>query len=182
MKRFNKSSPWLKALVLLLLVLLVSGTTGKCRAVREGFIQEEKFISKSGPTIYDGFYSKIYDDLVHDKVKNEYEIGKIINTTRPTHASFILDVGSGTSGSCVERDIMRSVWIYHRPWSIYPRRSTRTQHLRLEARLTSCYFLPPLSRIYCASTSRSTILKGSNSSSKTAMTGCSLVGILFCIW
>ena len=96
MKRFNKSSPWLKALVLLILVLLVSGTTGKCRAIREGFIQEEKFVSESGPTVYDGFYSKIYDDLVHDKVKNEYEIGKIINTTKPTRASFILDVGSGT--------------------------------------------------------------------------------------
>ncbi len=48
MKRFNKSSPWLKALVLLILVLLVSGTTGKCRAIKEGFIQEEKFVSESG--------------------------------------------------------------------------------------------------------------------------------------
>jgi len=69
-KRFNKSSPWLKALVLLILVLLVSGTKGKCRAVREGFIQEKKFVSMRNDNLYDGFYSSVYDDLVHDEVKN----------------------------------------------------------------------------------------------------------------
>ena len=31
-----------------------------------------------------------------NKVKNEYEVGQIINSTQPTLQSLILDVGSGT--------------------------------------------------------------------------------------
>jgi SAM-dependent methyltransferase len=46
--------------------------------------------------IYDDFYVDIYDDLVFSKMKNDYEIGKIIEYTKPTEQSVILDIGSGT--------------------------------------------------------------------------------------
>jgi SAM-dependent methyltransferase len=42
------------------------------------------------------FYSDIYDHLVYNNLKDDYEIGEIINKTGPTVKSKILDVGCGT--------------------------------------------------------------------------------------
>ena len=46
--------------------------------------------------IYDDFYATIYDDLVFNKNKNDYEIGKWIKHTKPNQESIVLDIGSGT--------------------------------------------------------------------------------------
>jgi ubiquinone/menaquinone biosynthesis C-methylase UbiE len=46
--------------------------------------------------IYDDFYATIYDDLVFNKNKNDYEIGKWLENTRPDNQSVVLDIGSGT--------------------------------------------------------------------------------------
>lgn len=62
----------------------------------EGFQQDEDLIFKEGDSVYDGFYSTIYDSLVYSNVKNDYEIGEIVNKTEPTNESIILDIGSGT--------------------------------------------------------------------------------------
>lgn len=51
---------------------------------------------KEGPLVYDDFYVNVYDQLVFNKVKNDYEVGQIIESTKPTDTSVILDVGSGT--------------------------------------------------------------------------------------
>ena len=49
------------------------------------------------PEIYDDFYATIYDDLVFNKNKNDYEIGKWIEHTQPDNKdSVVLDIGSGT--------------------------------------------------------------------------------------
>jgi ubiquinone/menaquinone biosynthesis C-methylase UbiE len=48
------------------------------------------------PDIYDDFYATIYDDLVFSKNKNDYEIGKWIEYTKPNEKSVVLDIGSGT--------------------------------------------------------------------------------------
>jgi SAM-dependent methyltransferase len=63
---------------------------------KEGFIQEKEFIFKKGPDIYDDFYSSIYDHLVFNDVKNDYEVGVILNQDTPNNKSVILDVGCGT--------------------------------------------------------------------------------------
>jgi len=63
---------------------------------KEGFIQQQDFVFKRGPEIYDDFYASIYDFLVFNSVKNDYEIGMIINKDVPNVKSVILDVGSGT--------------------------------------------------------------------------------------
>jgi SAM-dependent methyltransferase len=63
---------------------------------QEGFEQNDNFLFKNGQDVYDNFYSEIYDYLVFNNLKNDYEIGSIINTTNPTETSVILDVGSGT--------------------------------------------------------------------------------------
>ena len=63
---------------------------------KEGFTQDNKFLYKTGSDIYDNFYSEIYDYLVFSNVKDNYEIGAIVNQTKPTEHSKILDIGSGT--------------------------------------------------------------------------------------
>lgn len=63
---------------------------------REGFEQQDKFLFKTGPDIYDNFYADIYDYLVFNNQKDQYEIGEIVNKTTPTSESKILDVGCGT--------------------------------------------------------------------------------------
>jgi ubiquinone/menaquinone biosynthesis C-methylase UbiE len=92
-KKFNKLSNWLKISISLIIVLSVYKILEE---KREQFIQEKEFILKEGPQVYDKFYSEIYDDLIYDKVKNEYEVGEIINNTKPTSQSRLLDVGSGS--------------------------------------------------------------------------------------
>jgi len=62
---------------------------GKYHPVREGFIQKDKFVLKRGNAIYDNFYATIYDDLVFSNVKNDFEIGEIVNITKPTQESII---------------------------------------------------------------------------------------------
>jgi SAM-dependent methyltransferase len=51
---------------------------------------------KEGPAIYDDFYVNIYDQLVYNQAKDNYEIGEILNATKPTSESIVLDIGSGT--------------------------------------------------------------------------------------
>lgn len=61
---------------------------------REGFVEEKKeFIKKTGGDVFDEFYVDIYDSLVHDEKKNNYEIDRIFNSYKNP---IVLDVGSGT--------------------------------------------------------------------------------------
>jgi ubiquinone/menaquinone biosynthesis C-methylase UbiE len=80
------------SLLLILIVLFKQFSGGK----KEGFIQHDKFLFKENNEVYDDFYSSIYDYLVFSNVKNDYEIGAIINKTHPTDTSVIVDIGCGT--------------------------------------------------------------------------------------
>lgn len=95
---YNKSTLWCKVLIfislLLLLILAFKGLPS--RHMKEGFEQNDQFLIKSGPEIYDQFYADIYDYLVFNSLKNDYEVGEILNKTTPTSQSRILDVGCGT--------------------------------------------------------------------------------------
>lgn len=100
-KSFNKlyynSSLWGKILILIVFFMLVILIfKGFQNNTKEGFIQNEPFLLKSGSDIYDKFYAEIYDYLVFNNVKNEYEVGEIINKTNPSEESKILDIGCGT--------------------------------------------------------------------------------------
>ena len=95
---YNKSSLWCKVLIfmsLLLLLILVFKGLNPNKTV-EGFEQNDKFLIKSGTDIYDKFYADIYDYLVFNTIKNDYEIGFIINNASPSSKSVILDIGCGT--------------------------------------------------------------------------------------
>ena len=95
---YNKSSLWCKILLfislLLLLVLIFKGL--KSNKSVEGFEQQDKFLIKTGPEIYDDFYADIYDYLVFNNLKDDYEVGEIVNLSTPSERSRILDIGCGT--------------------------------------------------------------------------------------
>ena len=94
---YNKATIWGKVLIFtVLLMLLVVAFKGVTSNVKEGFKQPDKLLIKNGNDIYDDFYVGIYDYLVFNNVKDEYEIDEIINKTTPTNQSKILDVGCGT--------------------------------------------------------------------------------------
>ena len=63
---------------------------------KEGYQQNDDFLFKQGADIYDDFYANIYDHLVFNNLKDDYEVGEIKNKTTPSSKSVILDVGSGT--------------------------------------------------------------------------------------
>ena len=95
---YNKSTLWCKILIfmtlLLLLILVFKGFDSN--SGKEGFEQSDKFLIKTGPEVYDKFYADIYDYLVFNNLKDDYEVGEIINKANPSSSSRILDVGCGT--------------------------------------------------------------------------------------
>jgi SAM-dependent methyltransferase len=99
---YNKLSNFGKILVfmVIILVLVVFFKSN----VREGYnnIQSDKFLYKQGIDVYDDFYANIYDYLVFNKIKNDYEVGIIINSTNPSEISRIADIGCGTGHQVAE--------------------------------------------------------------------------------
>lgn len=95
---YNKSSLWCKVLIFitLLLLMILSMKGIKSQKMVEGFEQKDQFLIKTGPEIYDDFYANIYDYLVFNNLKNDYEVGEIVNVSSPSSKSRILDVGCGT--------------------------------------------------------------------------------------
>jgi ubiquinone/menaquinone biosynthesis C-methylase UbiE len=90
---YKKTSTWGKILFFVILIMI---TCSMFKTRKEGFEQTKNYMFKSGTDIYDDFYSDIYDFLVFSDVKDDYEVGEIINSTKPTQESIILDIGSGT--------------------------------------------------------------------------------------
>jgi len=66
--------------------------------IKEGMAlqQQDKFLFKEGENIYDDFYVDIYDHLVYNTIKNDYEIGRLLNETSLVSTSIIADIGCGT--------------------------------------------------------------------------------------
>ena len=96
-KGFLKSSTLQKIFYILTAFIVINIITQIGINPREGFEDRTNdFVMKEGANVYDDFYVQIYDDLVFSKLKNDYEIGEIINKTSPTSESYILDIGSGT--------------------------------------------------------------------------------------
>ena len=95
---YNKSSLWCKLLILMSLLLLVILVFKGLKSNKfvEGFEQNDQFLIKSDSGIYDHFYADIYDYLVFNNLKDDYEVGYILNSASPSSKSKILDVGCGT--------------------------------------------------------------------------------------
>lgn len=82
--------------MLLIFVILFNILFGDALNKKEGFEQKDKVVIKEGPEVFDDFYVGVYDSLSFSKLKNDFEVGQIINSTKPTTESKILDIGSGT--------------------------------------------------------------------------------------
>lgn len=82
--------------LLLIIVVFFKYVNNKNPNKMEGFQQEQEFLFKKGNDIYDDFYADIYDFLVFNEIKNDYEVGMIINKNTANTKSVILDVGCGT--------------------------------------------------------------------------------------
>lgn len=99
---YSKMSNWGKILLFSLLFIVVVSLLNRIVPSKrnngvEGFTQEAEFTSKTDvPKIYDDFYVSVYDHLVYNEVKNDYEIGEIVNKTHITEDSRVLDIGAGT--------------------------------------------------------------------------------------
>jgi SAM-dependent methyltransferase len=102
---YSKSSTWAKIFILTLLLLLVivyfkslnhPSSSDSLKEGFERFEQHNKFLFKTGYEVYDNFYADVYDYLVYNSQKDDYEVGEIITKTTPNKQSKILDVGSGT--------------------------------------------------------------------------------------
>ena len=100
---YSKCSSWGKVMIftILLLILIVAFKPFNTDKY-EGFEQNDKFLFKSGQDIYDDFYADIYDYLVLNNIKDEYEVGEIMNKTSASSQSKILDIGCGTGHHVAE--------------------------------------------------------------------------------
>jgi SAM-dependent methyltransferase len=95
-RALKKSTATEKVFFVLAIVVIAIIFVNHGRPQREGFEQTKDFTIKKGPMIYDDFYANIYDDLIFNQIKNDYEVGEIVNKTTPDTESLILDIGSGT--------------------------------------------------------------------------------------
>jgi SAM-dependent methyltransferase len=103
MSSYSKCSSWGKVIIftiLLMVLVMIFKPLNSYRA--EGFEQNDQFLFKTGQDVYDDFYADIYDYLVFNNVKDEYEVGEIMNKTTASSQSKILDIGCGTGHHVAE--------------------------------------------------------------------------------
>ena len=92
---YKKSSNWQILLTLIIIVLLMTYLQNNT-SVYEGFGQKEKFVMKENEEADDSFYAKLYDDIMGNETKNNYEIDEIIRLTNVDKNSNIMVSGSRT--------------------------------------------------------------------------------------
>jgi SAM-dependent methyltransferase len=96
---YNKLSNFGKILIFIALLLIIVVFFRTFTPTRESFnvdMVNKQFLFKEGNAVYDEFYANVYDYLVFNAVKNDYEIGNIVNNTMLTTKSVIADIGCGT--------------------------------------------------------------------------------------
>ena len=96
---FSKTTLLHKILYFLAFLIAISLMVNYGQQRVEGFAEPKTNEFKTNyevPEIYDDFYAMIYDDLVFNKNKNDYEIGHWVKNTKPNSQSVVLDIGSGT--------------------------------------------------------------------------------------
>lgn len=92
---YTKLSNIGKILVFITLLLIVVAFFKAFAPAKEGFVENKQFLFKEGNAVYDDFYAGVYDHLVFNAIKNDYEIGTIVNTNTTDAKSVIADIGCG---------------------------------------------------------------------------------------
>ena len=96
MKTYKKSTFWFKFITFLIGLLILTILINKFTPINEGFSQKQKFLLKTNDDLYDDFTAEIYDDLLFDSRKIDFQIKEIKRNTKLNKKSLVLDIGSGT--------------------------------------------------------------------------------------
>jgi SAM-dependent methyltransferase len=96
---YSKLSNYGKILVFVALLLVVvvffrTLTSPNTESFNVDMVNQP-FLFKEGTAVYDDFYADVYNYLVLNSVKNDYEVGTIIDNATPSQKSIIADIGSG---------------------------------------------------------------------------------------
>ena len=93
MLKILKKISCLEILLVILLIYLIYNFVFKKNY--EGFIEEKKsFLRHSDSDIYDDFYANIYDKILFNSDKNDFEISYIFQNS--SKKGLVLDIGCGT--------------------------------------------------------------------------------------
>lgn len=95
-KKIFKLKGWPKIALIIGVILVILMYVNKDIIYKEGFTQKQKFVLKKGDDIYDDFYVDLYDELILDQVKNDFEVGEIKRLIKVNSQNRVLDIGSGT--------------------------------------------------------------------------------------
>ena len=90
-----KSSIWFKLVIVILVVLVITTFVNKNQPKLEGFEQKKKFVTKENDNLFDDFYCEIYNELIFDPNKNNYEVTELDKVADIDSKSKVLDVGCG---------------------------------------------------------------------------------------
>jgi SAM-dependent methyltransferase len=85
-----------KILIFIALMLIIVVFFKNIIPLKEGYTDSKEFLFKQGESVYDDFYASIYDHLVFNQIRNDYEVGIIVNSSTPDQKSVIADIGCGT--------------------------------------------------------------------------------------
>jgi SAM-dependent methyltransferase len=99
---YNKLSSFGKILLFTCFLLILIVLFKSIRPNKESMITNDKFLFKDGTAAFDNFYASIYDYLVFNGIKNDFEVGTIINSAEPNSTSIIADIGCGTGHHVAE--------------------------------------------------------------------------------
>lgn len=79
-----------------LFFLEVNSKDDKSKKIKEGFTIDNKFTVKTGEESLDYFYANMYENLFYRNLYDDYEVGEIINKTKPVRNTDVLVIGSKT--------------------------------------------------------------------------------------
>ena len=95
-----KKTTLLEKLITFLIIIIIIRIFSNLIYNKEGLANNlntaRELTTLTGKNIFDEFYVNIYDDLVYNGEKNNYEVEKVFNAKQPNMKSYILDIGCGT--------------------------------------------------------------------------------------
>lgn len=101
MERFNIIKLTIIILALFLLSHMIINTLQNHNNNTEQFRQKEKFLLKQNNDVYDRIYAPIYQVVMEDPKKINYELSQITDLTHLNNKSNVLDIGCGVGGHLI---------------------------------------------------------------------------------
>ena len=93
---FFKKSTTIEKVFYFSIVIIIIFVIPYVASRREGFNSRREFVIRRGYDIYDDFYVDVYDNLLYDEFRNNYEISRLIEETKLNKKSVIADIGCAT--------------------------------------------------------------------------------------